>query len=115
MTFSIMGVQTYFANVSDSLTWMTPVWKFEYDTRTTYGDAAAWPKSAPLNATFWDKVAGAMLKNQTLVEEYNFLETKSSVITKNCSTKACGQQKVCYIRSGSAALGLACPHDAGPF
>ena len=119
-TFSVTGIQTYFANVSESLTWTTPQWKFEYDSRTVYAAAGAapnstWPASAPLNATFWDNVAKSMLKNQTLVEMYNFYETKSSVVTKKCTSAACAKQKVCYIRSGSATLGLACGEGNGPF
>ena len=111
-TFNIMGVQTYFANVSESLTWTTPEWKFEYDTRKTYAPAVKWPKTAPLNATFWDDVTKAMLTNQSLVETYNLLETKSSVDTTPCTAKGCATQKVCFIRSGSAALGQACPSSS---
>ncbi|KAK4557047.1 hypothetical protein LTR86_006028 [Recurvomyces mirabilis] len=88
-TFQVTDIQTYFANVSESLTWIEPEWQFEYDSRPDIYNS--------------------------LVERYNFLETKSSVVTQNCSTKACAVQKVCYIRSGSAALGLACPQDDGPF
>ncbi|MCJ1224797.1 hypothetical protein MMC12_001442 [Toensbergia leucococca] len=114
-TFEIMGIQTYFANVSEANTWTTPVWNFEYDTRSTYNINGSWPATSPLNATFFDNLTKAMLVNQTLVEEYNLLETKSSVVTKNCSSAACAAQKVCYIRSGSAALGNACPYGNGPF
>jgi sphingomyelin phosphodiesterase len=115
-TFSVTGVQTYFANVSESLTWTKPVWQFEYDARDVYGPAVkGWPRTSPLNATFWDDVTKTMLKNNTYVETYNLLETKSSVVTENCSTTACAAQKVCYIRSGSAALGLACPYKDGPY
>ncbi|KAJ9660700.1 hypothetical protein H2198_002443 [Neophaeococcomyces mojaviensis] len=114
-TFQITGLQTYFANISQSLSWTTPVWQFEYDARTVYGSAAtnqsgsAWPANAPLNATFWHGVTETMLKNSTLVQQYSLFETKSSVLTKNCTSAACARQKVCYIRSGSAALGRACP------
>ena len=114
-TFEVTGIQTYFANVSESLTWTTPVWKFEYDARSTYNVNGTWPANAPLNATFWNDVTYSMLSNTSLVETYNLLETKSSVVTKMCSTKACATQKVCYIRSGSGALGYACPYDDGPF
>ncbi|KAH0836040.1 sphingomyelin phosphodiesterase [Fonsecaea pedrosoi] len=121
-TFSITGIQTYFANVSEANSWTTPEWGFEYDARATYSVAAAhnsssgsWPTSAPLNATFWDGVTKSMLTNQTLVELYNLLETKSSVVTESCSTEACARQKVCYIRSGSATLGRACGDRSGPF
>ena len=110
-----MGTQTYFANVSDSLNWETPVWEFEYDSRETYTINGTWPTTAPLNATFYDNLTKAMLQNQTLVEQYNLFETKSSVVTKNCTSKACAAQKVCYIRSGSASLGSACPKNSGPF
>ncbi|KAI9815936.1 MAG: hypothetical protein M1827_001928 [Pycnora praestabilis] len=114
-TFEVVNQQTYFANVSESLTWTTPVWQLEYDTRSTYDPNGTWPATAPLNATFWNQVTENMLANNTIVEVYNLLETKSSVVTKNCSSPACAAQKVCYIRSGSAALGEACPHNAGPF
>ena len=115
-TFEVMGVQTYFANVSESLTWTSPVWQFEYDARKTYNvDGIDWPKNAPLNATFYHKVTEEMLKDQKLVEKYNLYETKSSAVTEPCTTRACAKQKVCYIRSGSAALGLQCPQDDGPF
>ncbi|MCJ1308896.1 hypothetical protein MMC25_002551 [Agyrium rufum] len=116
-TFSITGVQTYFANVSESLTWSTPEWKFEYDVRDTYAPSipGGWKAPNPLNASFWDKVATAMQSNQSLVETYNFLETKSSVVTENCSSKACAVQKVCYIRSGNTAQAARCTQDDGPF
>ena len=114
-TFEITGIQTYFANVSEANIWTTPVWKYEYDARSTYNVNGTWPAKAPLNATFWDDVTYSMLSNQSLVETYNFLETKSSAVTKNCSSAACGRQKVCYIRSGSGALGYACPYKNGPF
>jgi hypothetical protein len=75
-TFSVVGAQTYFANVSASNSWTAPEWKFEYDTRTTYDLNGLWGKNNPLNATFWHNVITQMLSNITLVELYNFLETK---------------------------------------
>ncbi|KAF2736116.1 hypothetical protein EJ04DRAFT_562712 [Polyplosphaeria fusca] len=119
-TFEVVNKQVYIANISESLTWTTPVWQIEYDARDVYAmhasnsGSAPWPEHAPLNATFWHAVSEAMLRNQTLVEVYNLYETKSSVMTKECSTQACARQKVCYIRSGSGALGKACGTGAGP-
>ena len=114
-TFSVMDISTYIANMSNSLTWSEPIWQFEYAARETYNVNGSWPAEAPLNATFWSDVTWSMLSNQSLVEIYNLLETKSSVLTKNCSTKACARQKVCYLRSGSAELGHKCSHRDGPF
>ena len=45
-----------------------------------------------------------MLKEIDLVETYTLFETKSSVVMKACSTKVCAEQKVCYMRSGGAAV-----------
>lgn len=117
-TYSVMDIQTYFANVSESNTWTTPVWQFEYDARKAYGPGVmngSWPSTAPLNATFFNMLTESMLTNQTYVEMYNLYETKSSVVTKNCTSAACAKQKVCYIRSGSAALGQLCGSKNGPY
>jgi len=54
-------------------------------------------------------VTEAMERNHTLVSEFNTLEGKSSVKSPNCTSDACAEAKICYIRSGSAALGRACP------
>ncbi|KAH0843692.1 hypothetical protein AYO21_05478 [Fonsecaea monophora] len=91
-TFSVMGAQTYFANMSNSLRWTTPVWEFEYDTREVYsipeieedddeggddvegqekgtgrgkGRGISWPASYPLNATFWHLVTEKMLNDSS--------------------------------------------------
>lgn len=112
-TFSITGMQTYFANISNSLTWTTPVWEFEYDTRKAYtpylDTVGGWPSTAPLNATFWDKVTQVMLNNTQLSNMYTRYSTKSSVVTPDCSTLACAKRTACYLRSGSAELGRSCP------
>ncbi|KAI9844047.1 MAG: hypothetical protein M1838_002338 [Thelocarpon superellum] len=114
-TFEVTNMETYIANISDSSSWgSAPEWKLEYDARKTYDAHSAWPASAPLNASFWHGVTEKMLQHPELVETYNLLETKSSVLTQDCSSKDCVSQKVCYIRSGSAALGKACPTKKGP-
>lgn len=129
-TFEILGAQTYFSNISDSLEWTKPVWKKEYDAREAYCNPLShdkgpspdlpmtkptipWPQDAPLNATFWHRVTESMLldpdSEHSLLQKYNRFETKSSLATAyhgNDETRP--QQKVCFIRSGSAALGKKC-------
>ncbi|RMZ85405.1 hypothetical protein DV737_g716, partial [Chaetothyriales sp. CBS 132003] len=65
-SFEVTGIQTYFANVSESPTWTTPEWRLEYDSRDTYGVAAAsangrttWSAHAPLNPAFWHATKAA--------------------------------------------------------
>lgn len=107
-TFSVVNGQTYFANISNSLEWDTPVWDFEYDTREVYDPLGKWPKDAPLNATFWDEVTKQMETNLTLVQKYLFLLTKSSALTPACVDESCIKTTVCNIRSGDGAASSLC-------
>ncbi|KAL6240483.1 hypothetical protein RBB50_012595 [Rhinocladiella similis] len=113
--FSIYDAYTYYANVSAfaaiNASETGPVWKFEYSTRDAY--AIGWPETAPLNATYWHKVTEAMAKNHTLVSMFNTFDGKMSVKTPNCTSDACTQAKICYMRSGSVALGQQCPQGFG--
>jgi hypothetical protein len=112
-SFDIYDAYTFYADVNafPALQHAShgPTFKFEYSTRQAYGPAAAWPADAPLNATFWHAVTEAMEKDISLVSTFNTFQGKSSVRTPNCTDAACAEAKICYIRSGSAALGRACP------
>lgn len=133
-TFEVVGAQTYFANISNSLEWTTPIWELEYDSRSAYSsslDAAGtepsqddrynsphdqripWPSGSPLNATFWHRVTESMLEDpdssMSLLKLYNRYETKSSSATIHRGVDATSpEQKVCFLRAGSGALGARC-------
>jgi hypothetical protein len=114
VSFEIMEAYTFYSDVDSfpsiaETTSAGPVWKFEYRTRTTYPVAGGWPANAPLNATWWHKVTEAMEANHTLVSIHNTYQGKSSVKSPNCTSNACAAAKVCYMRSGSVALGKSCP------
>ena len=115
--FEIYEAYTWYAAVSSfpSLNGSEdgPTFKFEYSTREAYGPAANWADDAPLNATFWHAVTEAMEKDHSLVSKFNTYEGKSSVMTPNCTSAACAAAKICYMRSGSTALGMACPGGYG--
>jgi len=108
-SFDIYEAYTFYADVNSfsTLNATGPTWKFEYSTRDTY--AVGWPDDAPLNATFWHQVTVAMEANRTLVETFNTFQGKSSIRSPNCTNDDCAKAKVCYMRSGSAALGRQCP------
>ena len=110
-TFDVYDAYTWYADVNSFPALNTsksgPTYKFEYSTRDAY--PIGWPTDAPLNATFWHAVTLAMEKNRTLVETFNTFQGKSSVRSPNCTNDACAKAKVCYMRSGSAALGRQCP------
>ncbi|KAI1628925.1 sphingomyelin phosphodiesterase [Exophiala viscosa] len=113
--FSIYNAYTYYTNVSTFTTLNTthsgPTWKFEYSTRDAY--PIGWPTTAPLNATYWHQVTEAMAANHSLVSKFNTFEGKSSVKSPNCTSNACAEAKICYMRSGSVALGAQCPQGFG--
>lgn len=109
--FNIYEAYTFFSNVSDypSLKGVGPTFQFEYSTRDTYSPAAGWEKDDPLNATFWHRVTEAMEKDIDLVRLHNTYQGKMSVKSPNCTNVDCQEAKICYMRSGSVALGSQCP------
>lgn len=108
--FNIYNAYTFFSNVSEypSLRETGPTFQLEYSTRETYGPAAEWNDNAPLNATFWHRVTEAMENDLDLVTLHNRLQGKMSVKSPECTSEECQKAKVCYMRSGSAALGSQC-------
>lgn len=109
--FNVYEAYTFYSNVSDypALKNTGPTFEIEYSTRDTYGPAAVWDEDAPLNATFWHRVTEAMEKDMELVSLHNTYQGKRSVKSPTCTTTACQKAKVCYMRSGSVALGSQCP------
>lgn len=114
-TFDIYEAYTWYADVNgfSNLTTHGPTFEFEYSTRDTYGPAAGWPEDAPLNGTFWHAVTEAMEKDHSIVTKFTQLQGKSSVKSPNCTNTACAEAQICYIRSGSVALGKQCPQGYG--
>ena len=110
-SFDIYEAYTFYSDVNSfsSLNSSGPTYKFEYSTRDAYGEASNWPCDAPLNATFWHGLTVAMESNRSLVSQFNTYQGKMSVRSPNCTSVACAEAKICYMRSGSAALGRACP------
>jgi hypothetical protein len=112
-SFDVMNAYTFYADVNSfpklDSTVAGPAYKFEYSTRETYPVIGGWPSSAPLNATYWHKVTEAMEANHTLISIHNTYQGKTSVKSPNCTSDACAQAKICYMRSGSVALGSSCP------
>lgn len=108
-SFEVHEAYTFYADVNTfpTLNATGPTFKFEYSTRDAY--EIGWPKSAPLNATYWHQVTLAMEANRTMVSQFNTYQGKSSIRSPNCTSVACAKAKVCYIRSGSVALGRQCP------
>ncbi|KAJ7647609.1 Metallo-dependent phosphatase [Roridomyces roridus] len=119
-TFEIVDAHTWRADVNafpelDSQVAFGPTYTYEYSTRETYGPhiAGGWGASDPLNATFWHLLTEAMEADSSIVSTFNTLQGKTSVMTKPC-TGECATAKICYLRSGSAAIAKQnCPQGFG--
>lgn len=109
--FNIYEAYTFYSNVSDypALSSEGPKFQLEYSTRDAFGPAARWDKKDPLNATFWHTVTEAMEDDPDLVSLHNSFQGKLSVKSPSCTSAACQEAKICYMRSGSAGLGYDCP------
>ena len=109
--FSVYNAYKFYANVSTfgsiNATETGPVFEYEYSARDAY--PIDWPVDAPLNATYWHLVTEAMALNHTLVSRFNTFQGKTSIKSPNCTSDACAEAKVCYMRSGNVALGRLCP------
>lgn len=109
--FSVYNAYTYYSDVNSFSTLNAsetgPVFKFEYSTRDAY--PIGWPQDAPLNGTYWHLVTEAMEKDHSLVSKHNTFQGRSSVKSPNCTSNACAEAKICYMRSGNVALGRSCP------
>ena len=110
-SFDIYDAYTFYSDVNSysALSTTGPTYKFEYSTREAYSTAINWPADAPLNATFWHELTVAMESNHSLVTQFNTYQGKSSIRSPNCTSNACAEAKICYMRSGSVALGKQCP------
>jgi len=113
-TFNIFNSHNFYANITYAVNDNPVPWKFLYSARETYDPNSTWPLTAPLNATFWDRVTKSFSTHPELMNLYNLYETRASPSTRNCTSSACQSQKICYMRSGSTFQGLACGNKAGP-
>lgn len=117
-SFDIYDAYTYYANVSTfatvearnstSNTTGGISYKVEYSTREAYDPDSTYPADQPLNATFWHRMTENLQNITGLMNNFTRHQGKMSDLTKNCTSKMCVDAKVCYMRSGSVALGEQC-------
>ena len=107
-----------------------PVWHKLYNARDTYANLSAshaagkyrapvaldhgmWPKHAPLNASFWAALTDEMEERPELVTLHSRFQARNSKKTKPCVSDECVRATICSMRSGTSALGRACPPGVG--
>ncbi|KAH3899141.1 uncharacterized protein SCDLUD_004568 [Saccharomycodes ludwigii] len=97
-TFSIMNAYNFYTKLNETFTnnGSEPVWNFEYSSRTAYN--IDWPTNAPLNATYWHKVATSIGSSNGTLQTYENFAKRFSPYTGDCSTGACDTD-YCYVTS----------------
>ena len=113
-TFTIYNSHNFYANISLAVNDNPVPWNLLYSARELYDPNGTWPLTAPLNATFWDRLTHTFAADPSLMNFYNLYETRASPSTPNCTSSACQARKICYMRSGCTVQGLACGNKAGP-
>lgn len=88
-SFNIINSYNYYTPLNSTFVngGEEPEWKFEYSARDTYDPKGEWPKTAPLNATFWHTYVSQKLgdkKNIDFNQKYMGLQYRQSPYVPQC-------------------------------
>ncbi|ODQ57761.1 hypothetical protein WICANDRAFT_81087 [Wickerhamomyces anomalus NRRL Y-366-8] len=103
-THSVMNSFNYYTKLNDTFTNGNeePIWEFEYSAREAYESVAEWPDNAPLNATFWHRVATGVNNTEEIAQTYSNYKKRFSPFTPNCiGTDEC-DGSWCFLSSFTA-------------
>lgn len=107
-SFNIINAYNYFTPLNE--TWVNggqePKWSFEYSPRDSYDPTGEWPKTAALNATFWNKYVLQKLANRTDIsfhQKYTNYVYRNNPYVPKCKnangtnvTNSCFTSNYCY-------------------
>lgn len=98
-TFSIMDSHNYYTRLNDSYEFELDEldWQHLYSARDTY--IPDWPCDAPLNATYWHRVANLFLNEDDAAHNYLGYGYRESPYTPACFDDQCRKEQYCYTTS----------------
>lgn len=101
-TYEVMDFRTYTTNVDGPEFQRDPLWIEYYSAREIYAGnpTLSWPKSAPLNATFWHLVTESFERNDTAYQFFNSRLSREGAAWP-CDGE-CKRQTICSLRTLSA-------------
>lgn len=99
-TFSVMNSYNFYTKLNETFSddGAEAVWEFEYSARETYDPRGSWPKTSPLNATFWATVAENIKDDEETAQLYGSLSYRLSPFAPVCSEGDC-EDFYCYVTS----------------
>lgn len=85
-THSIMNSYNYYTRLNDTFYNESdePLWEFEYSAHESYANVTQWPETAPLNATFWHRVANGVNASDEVAQTYNNYKRRFSPYVPQC-------------------------------
>ncbi|CEP59975.1 uncharacterized protein LALA0_S01e00188g [Lachancea lanzarotensis] len=98
-TFSVMNAYNYYTKLNETFTnnGDEPLWEFEYSSREGYN--IDWPEIAPLNATYWHKVATRINESVEYNQMYENFAMRFSPFVPDCSKSSSCDLNYCYLTS----------------
>lgn len=92
--FEVQDAHTYYTDLKS----LDYKWQHLYSSRETY-NTFGWPEEAPLNATFWHRVAHQIKDDAEVRQLYTDLEARNSPFERKCESHKCITKQYCYITS----------------
>ncbi|CAN6624402.1 hypothetical protein TRVA0_010S00100 [Trichomonascus vanleenenianus] len=103
-TFSIVNSYNYYAPLTDSVSGLprsSLEWDLLYSAREAYDPTGEWPLDAPLNGTFWAKVASNIRRSPGFAQLFMDHSWRMSPFTPECHSEKCRNEVYCYATSMS--------------
>lgn len=106
VTFGILDMTTYYANISSPTYQSSPTWEKLYSVKETYGAALGYTDStAELTPGFWHNVTALFESDDTIFQEYYARKTRD-YSTATC-TGDCKTSEICQLRAAQAQYNCA--------
>lgn len=117
-TFSVVDIHHYYTDLaaqSASVNTTGLAWQYGYSARATYDPENEWPVSAPLNATFWDRVVHEkILVKPEFHQTYETLAERQANRLPLCTSESCLRSMYCYFTAFSVAQTVECLASPAP-
>ncbi|RKK74079.1 hypothetical protein BFJ69_g8818 [Fusarium oxysporum] len=117
VTFGVVDIETYYADMDDAEFQQGPVWKKYYSARETFGPLVNPPLSsdsvAELSPSFWHNVTVALESNSSAFNEYWSRRTRGWRVPSCDDT--CRANEVCQLRAARSENNCVVPTPGGSF
>lgn len=113
-SFNVMNSHNFYTNLSATFdnNGEEPQWEYLYSAREALDVQGNWPKEAPLNATFWARVAEDLKENNVTASKYSEFLTRRSPDTPDCAKGEC-RSFHCYATTFTHQDRVACLNSQG--